>query len=188
LLKVLVTGPFSTGKSTLVDSLAAMLRPRYSVALVPDVARQCPFAINRHQEEEGTLWLLTKQVSAELENSLQRPDVLLCDRGVPDICAHLEEARTRGAALARADLLKPFLIEWCRTYELVLVSRVDSGIPVLDDHVRELDQGFRAEMEAFSDLVLAQFAPNAKKLPQSPDEPLAIALTLIESRLDRKWG
>jgi hypothetical protein len=184
--KVLVTGAFSTGKSTLVGGLASNLRRRYSVAVVPDVARQCPFALNDAQEEEGTLWLLTKQISNELEISLQRPDVLLCDRGIPDIVAHLEEARTRSAAGVRPDLLKPFLIDWCKTYELVFVSKIDSRIPTVRDRIRVPDHEFRAEMEAFSDSVLADLVPHAITLALTPTERLAESLKLVERELRRK--
>jgi nicotinamide riboside kinase len=182
---VLVTGAFSTGKSTLVEGLASNLRQRYSVAVVPDVARQCPFTLNSAQDEEGTLWLLTKQISNELEISLQRPDVLLCDRGIPDIVAHLEEARTRGAAGVRPNLLKPFLIEWCRTYELVFVSKIDSCIPTVRDLVRVPGHEFRAEMEAYSDAVLAEFTPHARTLALNPTERMAESLELIERELRR---
>lgn len=181
-----MTGAFSTGKSSLVESLASSLGQRYSIAVVPDVARQCPFALNRAQGEEGTLWLLTKQVTNELEMSVQQPDLLLCDRGIPDIVAHLEETRTRGAAGVRPDLLRPFLIEWCRTYKLVFVSKIDSRILTLRDPHRVLDHGFRAEMEAFSDTVLAEFTPQARSLSLSPDERISESLELIERELRRK--
>jgi hypothetical protein len=181
-----VTGAFSTGKSTLVECLASNLKKRCSVSVVPDVARQCLFTLNRAQEEEGTLWLLTKQVSNELEISRNRPDVLLCDRGIPDILAHLEEARTRGAAGVRPDLLKPFLIEWCKTYELVFVSRINSHIPTVPDRVRIPDHKFRAEMEAFSDTVLAELTPHARTLALSLKERISESLKLVESQLRRK--
>jgi hypothetical protein len=181
-----VTGAFSTGKSSLVESLASSLPKRYSVVVVPDVARQCLFALNRAQGEEGTLWLLTKQVSNELEMSLQQPDLLLCDRGIPDIMAHLEEARTRGAAGVRPDLLRSFLIEWCRTYKLVFVSKIDPHIPTIRDPVRVLDLRFRAEMEAFSDTVLAEFTPHARSLSLNSDERISESLDLIERELRRK--
>lgn len=186
MLKVLVTGTFSTGKSTLIECLASNVRVRCSVAVIPDVARQCPFTLNREQEEEGTLWLLTKQVSNELETSRNRPDVILCDRGIPDILAHLEEARARGAAGARLDLLKPFLIEWCRTYELVFVSKIDPRIAIIRDHVRVPDHEFRARMEAFSNTILAEFTPHARTLAESPAERISESLGLIERELRRK--
>lgn len=170
----------------MVEGLASNLRPRYSVAVVPDVARRCPFTLNRTQGEEGTLWLLTKQVSNELEISRNRPDVLLCDRGIPDILAHLEEARTRRVAGVGPDLLKPFLVEWCRTYKLVFVSKIDSHIPTVRDPVRVLDDGFRAEMEAFSDTVLAEFTPHARSLSLRPDERITESFELIERELRRE--
>ena len=153
--------------------------------MVPDVARQCPFALNRAQQEEGTLWLLTKQVSNELEISRKRPDVLLCDRGMTDILAHLEEARTRGAAGVCPDLLKPFLIEWCKTYKLVLVSKIDRRLPTVPDCLRILDHNYRAEMDAFSDAVLAKFLPHARTLSLSLEERLDESLDLIETELKR---
>lgn len=183
MLKVLVTGAYSTGKSTLVESLASNFRERCSVAVVPDIARQCPFKLNRAQDEKGTLWLLTRQISNELEFSINCPDVLLCDRGIPDILAHLEEARTRGAAGVYPGLLKPFLIEWCRTYKLVFVSKIDSRLPTVRDAIRIPDQEFRAQMEAFSNAVLAEFTPQARTLALSSCKRLAESLELIEREL-----
>jgi hypothetical protein len=85
----------------------------------------------------------------------------------------------------RSDLLKPFLIEWCRTYELVLVSKIDSRIATVPDHLRIPDHVFRAEMEAYSDTVLAQLTPNARTLGLSPEERLREALDLIQRALQR---
>jgi nicotinamide riboside kinase len=183
LLKILVTGAFSTGKSTLVEYLASNLKERWSVSVVPDVARQCPFALNRAQEEEGTMWLLAKQLSNELEISRNPPDVLLCDRGIPDIMSHLEEARKRGAAGVRPDLLKPFFKEWCKTYELVLVCKINPHIPTVPDQMRIPDQKFRAEMETFSNSVLAEFTPHARTLSLNPKKRISESVKLIESRL-----
>lgn len=151
--------------------------------MVPDVARHSPFLLNREQDEQSTLWLLTKQVSEELEISRDRPDILLCDRGIPDILAHLEEARSRGAAGIRPDLLKPFLLEWCKTYELVFVSRINSRISPLPDDLRVSDANFRAEMEVFSVSVLAQFAPHARTLAVDLETRLREALGFIEECL-----
>jgi hypothetical protein len=159
---------------------------RHSVAVVPDVARECPFSLNTAQGEDATLWLLTKQVSNELEISRNRPDVVLCDRGVPDILAHLEEAKTRGVISIRLDSLKPFLFEWCKSYDLVFVSRIDIEIPTAADSLRVPDDSFRAQMEAFSDAVLAQFTPRARTVALSAEERLAESLALIERELKRK--
>jgi nicotinamide riboside kinase len=185
LLKVLVTGAFSTGKSSLIEGLASKIRERCSVVVIPDVARQCPFTLNREQEEDGTLWLMTKQILNELEASRNAPDIILCDRGVPDILAHLEEARVRGVAGRRPDLLKPFLIEWCRTYQLVLVSKIDPRIPIIRDDFRVPDHGFRAEMETFSDTILAKFTPHASTLSLCPGKRISESLELIERELRR---
>lgn len=185
MLKVLVTGAFSTGKSSLIEALASKIQERCSVVVVPDVARLCPFTLNREQEESGTLWLLTKQILNELEASRNAPDTILCDRGVPDILAHLEEARVRGVAGTRPDLLKPFLIEWCRTYQLVLVSKIDPRIPIIGDDFRVPDHDFRAEMETFSDAILAKITPNARTLSLCPGKRVSESLELIERELRR---
>jgi len=184
-LKVLITGAFSTGKSTLVDRLASFLQRRCSVAVAPDIARDCPFMLNRAQDENGTLWLLTRQISNELEISRDGPEVLLCDRGIPDILAHLEEARSRGAAGTRPDLLRPFLIEWCKTYKLVLVSKIDVDIPPAADRLRLADAAFRSEMEALAHTVLEKFTPHAITLRRGMDDRFSQALEIIKQNLTR---
>lgn len=181
-----MTGAFSTGKSRLVELIGFELRKSHSVATAPDVARECPFPLNKNQGEDATVWLLTKQVSNELEISRNRPDVVLCDRGIPDILAHSEEARTRGVTSVRLDSLKPFLFEWCKSYDIVFASRIDFNITTASDSLRVLDDSFRARMEAFSDAVLAEFTPHARNLALSPEKRLNESLNLIERELKRK--
>jgi hypothetical protein len=86
----------------------------------------------------------------------------------------------------RPDLLKPFLIEWCKTYELVFVSRIDRSIPTVPDRVRIPDHKFRAEMEAFSDTVLAEFTPHASTLALSLEKRISESFKLIERQLRPK--
>jgi hypothetical protein len=183
LIKVLITGAFSTGNTTLIERLELSVKPRHSVAVVPDVARQCPFPLNREQGVDGTLWLIAKQLFNELEISRSRPDILLCDRGVPDILAHLEEVRQRAAAGVLAELMKPFLVEWCKSYDLVFASKIDRSLTVESDSYRLADNNFRAEMERLSDTVLAEILPNAIPLVSTPEGRVKQVVNLVKLKL-----
>jgi nicotinamide riboside kinase len=183
MFKILVTGAFSTGKTTLVHRLERDLFQRHTVTTLPDIARQASFPMNKNQDENATLWLLTKQVSNELEMLRRELDILICDRGVPDILAHHEEVRARSLPTARSDLLRPFLFEWCKTYDLTFLLKIDVNIPTEVDQLRVANDQFREEMQALSEKVLAEYALQAKVLSTNPQRQLGEALGIIEERL-----
>jgi hypothetical protein len=110
-------------------------------------------------------------------------DILICDRGVPDILAHHEEVRARNLPTARSDLLRPFLFEWCKTYDLTFLLKIDVNIPTEVDQLRVANDQFREEMQALSEKVLAEYALQAKVLSTNPQRQLREALGIIEERL-----
>jgi len=69
------------------------------VNVLPDVARESPAPLNENQTDEASIWLASVQISREIAAGFRESDVLLCDRGVPDILAHhqdVEEGRRGG--------------------------------------------------------------------------------------------
>ncbi len=63
---MVITGAFSTGKTSLVDSLAdALTGLGLTVARVPDVARNCPVPLNTGQTDDASLWLLMSKRCGE---------------------------------------------------------------------------------------------------------------------------
>lgn len=177
-LKILVTGPFSTGKTTLVDALEPALRFRgLSVIRLEDAARSCPFPLNKAQTDEASTWLATTQVSRELSATAMAPNIILCDRGVPDILAHQEELRESGKG-ALFESMRPFLEQWSKTYDTVLATLVDSNISPIADGLRLADAEYRAKLLEHSKAVLARFVEPVW-LSNDPEERIVQALDAI---------
>lgn len=186
MIKVIVTGAFSTGKSSTVAALASTLRDDgLSVIQVKDVARSCPLPLNEAQSEATTLWLLTTQVSREIEASSQMAQIVLCDRGVPDILAHDGE-RDSSLNTPLADEIRPFSEKWIDTYDVILLSRVDQSIPIEPDGLRSRDHAYRTRLDGRATDVLGR-RPDTVTLAHSPLERLrqareAISVSLAASR------
>lgn len=164
MLKVIVTGAFSTGKSTLVAGLREALTTRgIKVAQIPDVARNCPVPLNTEQTDDASIWLLLTQISREIAAAVGPEQVMLCDRGVPDVLAHYEEVRGRSLE-GRLPLLDPFLASWLQTYDVILFSRVDNSVPIEADGLRSEDPAFRAQLDEYAAMVLST-ASKVHELP-----------------------
>jgi nicotinamide riboside kinase len=177
-LKVIVTGAFSTGKTSLVDALSSDLVNRgLTVATLPDVARDCPVPLNADQTEDATLWLLATQIAREIEAALGAEMVMLCDRGVPDVLAHQFDLGSSGKA-GWGDLLNPFLDSWLSTYDLILFSRVDERIPIASDGLRVEDSAYRTWLDQLADRVLFGRA-NVEELPSESTQRLGYAREAI---------
>jgi nicotinamide riboside kinase len=184
MLKVIVTGAFSTGKTGLVHSLAGdLIHSGLAVAYLPDVARNCPLPLNTDQTEVGTLWLLTIQIAREIEAAQGAEAVMLCDRGVPDILAH-ELELTRSARGRSVELLGPFLKHWMSTYDLILFSRVNEAIPIAPDGLRLEDSAYRTRLDQCAERVLAGRS-SVEELPSGWAERVAHARDAIVRSLSR---
>lgn len=182
-LKVLVTGPFSTGKSTVVAGLAdGLTAGRIGVAVLPDAARNCPLPLNERQTEEASLWLIATQIANEIEACSRELEVVLCDRGIPDIVAHHEEAGGLKPSVHFAAIV-PFLIEWCGTYDLILASTIDDSLPVVGDGLRVVSEEYRRKLGQRSEQVLTRVG-NVLTMPLGQTERVRYALAVIADRLN----
>lgn len=189
MIKVLITGAFSTGKTTLTKKLQRKLLERgLRVDLTPEVARLCPFPLNRAQGREATIWLLTRQISLELEGAIQEPDILLCDRGIPDIIAHYMEVVQRLGPVSEIERLLPFFSDWSKNYEVILISEIDHRIPPKADRIREENPEFRSQMEEFSKCALLLMGLSGSRLPFGSAPRLAYALEEVTARLPPLTG
>ncbi|MFC5396837.1 ATP-binding protein [Bosea vestrisii] len=181
MLKVIITGAYSTGKTSLANRLQAdLLLKGRSVAFVSDTARTCPLPLNKNQTDETSLWLIATQVSREIVEQAGNAELLICDRGVPDILAHNEDMRSTSIS-SRVTLLKPFLADWLKTYDVILLSRVDSAIPIEPDGLRVIDPAYRENLDRLAVRVLTSI-PNVYELPFGDKERLAYAREVVERR------
>ena len=152
-IKVVVTGAYSTGKTTLVCDLAlAIGRAGFSCEVLQDISRSCPLPLNVDQTDDTTLWLIGSQVAAEIAAMSGSPDVILCDRGIPDILAHHLDVLTRRSE-ERVELLRPFLLQWLDTYDLLLLSRVNEAVPIEADGLRNTSPAYRTLLDGYAAMV-----------------------------------
>lgn len=186
MLKVIVTGAYSTGKTGLVDTLHfALTSSNRTVVRVPDVARQCPVPLNTEQNANATLWLIATQISREIEAGQGSEDVMLCDRGVPDVLAHDLDLNLDLANGERSwiPLLNPLLKQWMLTYDLLLLARVDEQTPIATDGVRVEDAAYRTRLDHCAVSVLAGTL-GVEELPLGGPERVAYALAAVERALE----
>jgi nicotinamide riboside kinase len=182
MIKIVVTGAYSTGKTTLVQDLADTLARRgVGLQVLPDISRTCPMPLNTDQTDDTTLWLIGSQISAEVAAAASGADVVLCDRGIPDILSHHLEVLGRRPE-RRVELLRAFLDEWVSTYDLLLLSRVDETIPVVADGLRVTDPAYRSLLDLYAAQVVEGRAASVT-LPFGEPARLETALQAIARRL-----
>lgn len=152
-MKIGVLGSHGVGKTTLALDLAQQLQKmgRYSVTVLTELARECPYPLGVNQIPEATNWLISRQISRELE--LQRHStVLVCDRTSVDSLCY---TRASGHLLDENVLLVQGALQWLKTYDLLVWIRPSGHL--VDDGYRMLDHGFRQQVDDCFEELLASF-------------------------------
>ena len=148
--RILFTGAFSTGKTSAVnhisDSLASLGN---ATSIVTDLARTCPFPLNHNQSSSTTCWLIHKQIANELESTLEDVEIVLCDRGLPDILSHWlhKSGSLYGGDQAITELL-PVAKRWSSLYDRIYLSRIDERLTPQADGLRVSDAQYRDELQS----------------------------------------
>jgi hypothetical protein len=162
-LKIALIGTHGVGKTTLCFELAAKLkRLDLSVAMVTEVARECPLPINRDTTLEAQTWILHTQCARELA-AAAAAQAVVCDRSVLDNYAYLVHA------MGRRSELDPWIGRWCSTYAALF--KVPLWQPPSFDGTRDTDTVFQREIDDTLDGLVADFAVGAVPLDANePDE------------------
>ena len=148
-MKIAFIGTHGVGKTTLCFELAACLkRLDISVDVVKEVARNCPLPINRDTTIPAQQWILHTQVAREIE-LVPDFEAIVCDRSVLDNYAYMVHASGRQAAL------EPFLIDWLRTYTLLV--RVPVVAAPSFDGTRDTSVTFQSEIDRILADLLREF-------------------------------
>lgn len=87
---VAYSGTHGTGKTTAVLRCALDLKlahPGKTIGLVSEVARSCPWPINRQSTAQGQAWIFSTHLRAELE-AARANDIVVSDRTVMDAIAY----------------------------------------------------------------------------------------------------
>lgn len=153
-IKVAMSGAQSTGKTTAARALTAWAAAEYpdlKVALMPEVARACPWPVNEGTSPEGQRWIYHRQICDELEAG-READILICDRSALDNLVYSQWAR-RGSADKNAwkwvfEYLAWFENDWLPTYDMVWFFEVDRSRVIEDDGFRSVSRVFQRDIDA----------------------------------------
>lgn len=136
---IALSGTHGTGKSTLAYKLATLLKEQgFSVILVDELARECPFKINQGSSGDAQWWILAAQIKRELELK-GKYDVVICDRTVIDTLAY-------AYATYNSVYENPFVDYAKETYNYIFYLDPEAFNFQVDDGIRDLDERFRLEV------------------------------------------
>ena len=167
--KIVITGPESTGKSTLCAALAAA----YQTVWVPEYAREYIENLGRPYNEADLLQIAKGQMQAEDEIEAQAKTILICDTDLYTIKIWSEHKYNRCHAWILEEIAR-------RKYDLYLLANID--IPWTPDAQREHPE---PEMRtyfynAYRDTVI-QSGMSWYDISGTSEERLKKAMTAIDS-------
>jgi GTPase SAR1 family protein len=184
-IKVLVSGAYATGKTTLCWKVCEQLDAKgVSWKLVSEVSRRCPFLLNRDQTFLASAWLIGAQIREESEQMVGDHSVLICDRGVPDILSHTTVIEPFGDSDKRLrEIIIRVCREWGRSYDAIFATTIDAARGIEVDCMRVPDRDYRRllEQSIFDALTMMDVAPTV--LPRGTDERVSIVVDYIKRRL-----
>ena len=141
---VAISGTHGTGKSTIAYSLCTKLKMKGLNTLVLDeLARKCPFPINKEAGVITPRWLICKQMVEEIE--LQRQcDYVIADRSVfdaycYDLAIHGNDSSVASYANVIGDHITTF-------YKAIYVPNIHTHNFQIADGVRDMDKEFRQQV------------------------------------------
>ena len=176
-MKVAISGAHGTGKTTLAYAKVKALKlanPTKTVALLQEVAAECPLPINRDATMQSQLWILGQQLKREIELAA-RFDILVCDRTVFDILAYTCHVDVRlGQDLFRA------LLPYARTYDIIYFKHLKGNDFPYNDGLRDTDPAFRR----FIDECLASMYSVIRGLPSGPQIVDILTTQVVDPTVD----
>ncbi|MCF6401860.1 ATP-binding protein [Chitinophaga filiformis] len=171
MLKVVVIGPESTGKSTLSDQLAA----HYQTVWVPEYARQYLEELPRPYEQHDLLTIAAGQLALEDKLAAQANRLLICDTDLHVIKVWSEH---------KYGACDPRILEQIATrpYNLYLLTYID--IPWEEDPQREYPDPAMREYfyNIYRDLVATSGVPWVE-IKGSFEERKSLAVTAVDKLL-----
>jgi nicotinamide riboside kinase len=164
--KIAVMGTQFSGKTTLIKNLSSYLKGRgYSVCVVTEVVRDCPYPVNEIASVEAQDWVLEEQKRREkqLEGMC---DMILTDRCLLDNFAYWRRAAEK-ASLPEGEILKKErdVFEYSKKNYTIMFLQPFNIEKIEDDKFRSMDLEWREEMhERILDIV--------KKFSEESDTPV----------------
>lgn len=165
-MKIVITGPESTGKTTLAQQLAQY----YKTLWCPEYARQYIDELQRPYEQKDLLQIAKGQIALEEQLVLQKPSLLICDTDLITI---------KIWSIFKYQTCPRWIIQQInqRHYDLYLLCGID--IPWAYDPQREHPH-LREELYAIYRQTLADLEKPFIELSGNPQARLAQAIAAIE--------
>ena len=184
MLKILVTGVFATGKTTLVKKVTdiATREDGLQIELVQDVARDEDVPQNKDQTYLSTLAHFGYHLGRESEAAFKSNDIILCDRGIPDILSHaLEMLEAVGSTMIGYDTFVESCKSWLEHYDKI-VRCFPGKEQIKDDGVRIKDEKYRRRLGRRMDEIFQAASKEVIDLPQETEDRVQTVMAII-----RRW-
>lgn len=170
MIKIGFIGTHGVGKTTTCyDMVASLKKLGYNACLANEVARMCPFPINKESTIKTSLWIFSQQLKQELEI---KTDILICDRTVLDVLVYSKYNKNELFLH-----LSPFIKEYMKTYDLLFYIKPVKDFP-LQDGIRSIDKTYRDRIDKWFDYYLRIY--QIKSI--TTDKPLYDILQLVKEK------
>ncbi len=139
---IAVTGTHGTGKTTLTFQLAYHYKQEgANVKIIQEVARACPFPLNKEMTFETALWIFYEHSRKELEASKDH-DIVICDRTSFDSFVY--------ASYLNIDIplgLEKHAKDNLKYYNDIYFVRPSLTAKIIEDGIRSTDLDFQYEID-----------------------------------------
>jgi len=161
--KIAVTGAQYSGKTTLIKNISTALKKRgYSVCILGEVVRDCPFPINETTSVKAQDWVLEEQKRREDELK-DKCDVILTDRCLLDNFAYWKRAAERiGLGEKEIRLGETEVFNHANSYSAILFLQPFEVKRIESDKFRSIDKEWREEMHKRILDVIKKFSKKSK--------------------------
>lgn len=154
--KIAIMGAQHSGKTTLIKNISNFLKSKgYTIGLVEEVVRGCPYPINEMATLKAQDWVLEEQIKREKALEGKFDIIVLTDRCVLDNFAYWKRVAEK-LKLANKKILKKEkeVFDHANTYSIVFFLQPFEVKKIEDDNFRSVDFKWREEMhKRISDVV-----------------------------------
>lgn len=179
--KILITGVFASGKSSLIELLKESLDALGKKVLIyKEVARECPFDLNYNQNIISTSWLIMSQIENEMKISDEHYDYVIYDRGLPDIISHMKFVLTdKKEDLLFYNKLEDLGITSLNNFNYVFLSLRSNNLKILVDDMRVDNDDYQKSLEKIHINYLDRVQSNYIELKEKNMDRLEQILSII---------
>ena len=153
-MKYAIMGTHGVQKSTIALKLASVLKeahPDKEVAVMPELARRCPFPVNEEMTELSQRWILCKQMLSEIDLAFYN-HIVVCDRTVIDPLAYAVYAGFFDFVASSIQTA----VDWFSTYDKVFWIR-PNGHDLIFDNFRSVNADFQVAVDQHIKEIIDQY-------------------------------